>query len=371
MASPQHLSIDPGLQPRLLISAHHACLLPALSPRAIRLARGVFWEPAPQAERWQHRRTLSLARARAAHMTRRSPALLSHASAALHLGLPMYSQEPDVYLAVGPPQKAARAQLPVIRVPQRGDPYPSDRVGMDRRIMLWKRRLEISPDEIIVVGGLPMTHALRTAFDCAFDEPAHNALAIADSALRLVCAPQRDRPDACAPALERARAQWGALLARHPGRRGVAQARAVLSWATPWADSPLESVVRWLVLAVGMEPPRLQHRLDTRMGSAWTDLCWPQYQLIIEVNGRMKYDSRERIWRDKRRQDAIAELGWSVIRIVAQDLGDLGGLAARILARLPLQAVSALAPRRALLWPGTGLEDGLASGSALARPRLR
>ena len=64
------------------------------------MARGYYWLPDRDAERWQHRYTLSLARAVVAQRSQLSTAYLSHTSAALALELDMFSQEPDVYLAV-------------------------------------------------------------------------------------------------------------------------------------------------------------------------------------------------------------------------------------------------------------------------------
>ncbi|MGP1484423.1 hypothetical protein [Actinomyces naeslundii] len=66
----------------------------------IRLARGHYWLPDRDAERWQHRYTLSLARAVVAQRSQFSTAYLSHTSAALALELDMFSQEPDVYLCL-------------------------------------------------------------------------------------------------------------------------------------------------------------------------------------------------------------------------------------------------------------------------------
>lgn len=369
MQTDQHIPISPTYHPRLLTSTRStsSAVRSSLSPRSIRLARGIYWEPAQEAKRWEHRLTLSLARAQVAHMTQSSAICLTHASAALHLGLAMYSKEPDVYVAVPKAPKEARTALPIVRFPLRGDPYPSQSLGMDRRIFLLRRHLALNDDELVVVGGMPMTHALRTAFDCAFDEPAHNALAIADSALRLVCRPERDHPERCRGAFQEARTLWGGLLARHGRRRRISQARAILNAAHPLAESPMESVMRWFILALGLEPPTLQHRIDIRDRSVWVDLCWPQYRLVIEVDGRSKYTVQQDAWKEKLRQDAISELSWRVLRVTSQELYDLPRLSERVLSAFPPGVVAARSPRLALLWPGAALEDGLSSASLILR----
>ena len=78
--------LDPGLIPRLILSSRSAPAAHVLSRSAIRLSRGIFWEPAPQARGWQHRHTLCPARAEAEHLSHKG-SYLSHASAALWPGL--------------------------------------------------------------------------------------------------------------------------------------------------------------------------------------------------------------------------------------------------------------------------------------------
>ena len=86
------------------------------------MARGYYWLPDRDAERWQHRYTLSLARAVVVQRSQLSTAYLSHTSAALALELDMFSQEPDVYLAVSSTPFQVHTVLPRIWVPARGTP---------------------------------------------------------------------------------------------------------------------------------------------------------------------------------------------------------------------------------------------------------
>ena len=114
----------PDLRPRLLHTSRRSrgCCLPSLA--WIRLARGHYWLPDPHAERWQHRYTLSLARAVVAQRSQFSTAYLSHTSAALALDLDMFSPEPDVYLAVSSTPVQVHTVLPRIWIPARGTPVP-------------------------------------------------------------------------------------------------------------------------------------------------------------------------------------------------------------------------------------------------------
>lgn len=42
--------------------------------------------------------------------------------------------------------------------------------------------------------------------------------------------------------------------------------------------------------------------------------------VLIEFDGRRKYDSRDDLWAEKRREDRLRELGWTVVRVVWADL---------------------------------------------------
>ncbi|MBE6482367.1 MAG: hypothetical protein E7Z94_08375 [Actinomyces ruminicola] len=366
MSAPLHQPLDRSLLPVLVRSGRSARTGAGVPDSTLRLAPGIRWVPTPDAKRWQHRYTLALARAITAQTAHRSARCLTHTSAALVLGLPMMTQEPDVYLAVPSTPKQVGMRLPLISVPPSGPPRSNAHEDFYcRQIMLWRRQLDLSEEEVTVVGGVPVTTVLRTAFDCAFDEPAHNALSIADAALRLYCRSQPGDRHAFADAEERARDTWQEWLRRSPRRRGIAQARAVLSAATPLADSPGESVMRWLTLVLGLVPAQVQYRIDTGANRWWVDLCWPDYRIVIEVDGRLKYSTREDAWQEKLRQDSIQAMGWRFVRVTYGEFRDLRALADKVLTAFPAGAVASLRPNRDLLWPGTSLESGLREGSML------
>lgn len=368
---PSSPSTATDLRPRLLHTSRRSRRGCLPSRAWIRLARGHYWLPDRDAERWQHRYTLSLARAVVAQRAQLSTAYLSHTSAALALELDMFSQEPDVYLAVSSAPHQVHSVLPRIWVPARGTPVlisegPSESSGC-RDVNLWRRRLGLMPDEIESVGETVTTTAVRTAYDCAFDEPAHNALAIADSVLRRSCQPDRERPELCSAAIDRVRREWARALKREPRRRGVAQARAVLGLATPFSESALESAVRWLVLVLGLPVPRVQYPIDTSEGRWWVDMCWPGKRIALEADGRKKYQRAEDLWKEKRRQDGIESQGWTVLRVSYGDMMRPDQLGAKILTRFPPGEVAHLQRRQELEWAGMRLEAGLREASLLGQ----
>ncbi|BAW92148.1 hypothetical protein CHIBA101_0275 [Actinomyces sp. Chiba101] len=361
-------SIGAGLRPVIARTTRASRVREA--PGGLRLARGVLWLPEATAPAWQHRYTLSLARTEAARLTHAPSAVLTHASAALRLGLPMSTRQPDVYIAVAYAPAASGTALPLIRIPARGRPTSARRPAPDApAVRLWRRKAVFDADDVVVADGALVTSLLRTAFDCACDEPAHNALVIADAALRLFTGAARAHPEEALRRAEPGREAWRHML-EHAGRRkGIATARAVLAMASPLSESQLESTIRWLIGWLGLPPPVLQYRIDTRSGSYWVDLCWPDPRLIIEIDGRGKYDEPASFWRESDRQEDISGQRWTVRRIRSDQLHDLASLAARILSWFPPVVVAAARRRPELATPGWEPAHGLRRGSLLAGRR--
>lgn len=184
-----------------------------------------------------------------------------------------------------------------------------------------RHRHELGPDDVTVVHGLRVTTLERTLVDCAMSEPAPAGMVIADAALhrgadRRLC--------------ER-------LLARMVGRRGVVRGRAVVEWADDGAESAAESLVRVALLAAGFPPPQTQVAVMTELGVFWGDLGWPERRLLIEYDGRAKYDDAptEVMMAEKRREDALLDAGWRLLRLTVEDLRDLDRLVRRVRRLLP------------------------------------
>lgn len=169
-------------------------------------------------------------------------------------------------------------------------------------------------------GGLPVTCLERTVLDCAMSLPLDRGLVIADSALhggldvrRLV-----DR------------------LGRLTGHRGVRRARTVLALTDARAESPGETLLRFVVAQAGLPQPELQIEVDSAIGTFRIDLGWSQRKLGIEFDGFVKYSSpdggtaAETVFAEKRRQDALEETGWKILRVTWSDLNHPEALTERI-----------------------------------------
>ena len=170
----------------------------------------------------------------------------------------------------------------------------------DRRI----HRVGVAPDEVTTCRGLPVTSRARTWRDLAgvLEPPA--LLAVTDQVL------------ARCPAAELAE-----QLRRRPSGRGAARARRVLPLGDPRSESPMESVIRWLIHAAGLPSPVVQHVVRDALGRhlARADLAWPEQKVIVEFDGDV-HRQREVFVSDNRRQNRLVAEGWVVLRFTSADV---------------------------------------------------
>lgn len=154
------------------------------------------------------------------------------------------------------------------------------------------------------LGGVPVTSPGRTWLDLAGVLPPAALLAVTDQMLARKY--ERD-------AFER-------LLANARGRRGIRAARRVVEAADPRAGSPMESVLRWLLLEAGLPAPDLQHVI-TRDGRfvGKVDLAWPDAKVLVEFDGDVHRERRVFV-EDVRRQNGLVLAGWTVLRFTSADV---------------------------------------------------
>jgi very-short-patch-repair endonuclease len=78
------------------------------------------------------------------------------------------------------------------------------------------------------------------------------------------------------------------------------------------AESPMETRLRWLLLEAGLRP---QVQTELRVGRA--DLYFPAARLVIEYDGG---NHRDRMVDDDRRQNALIDAGFRILRYTASDV---------------------------------------------------
>jgi hypothetical protein len=212
-----------------------------------------------------------------------SSAVLSHFSAAAMWGfqVPLVTDDGLVHLTV-PPGARVRSRA-------------------DRRIHC----SEVPAAETRTLGGLPLTSPSRTWLDLAGRVPPAALLAVTDQ--MLACGFPAD--------------EFPRIIARAAGRRGVVAARSILPSADPLAGSPMESVLRWLILDAGLPRPVLQYVVRDRQGRflGQVDLAWPEQRVIVEFDGDV-HRVRHVFVRDVRRQNGLMLAGWQILRFTSADV---------------------------------------------------
>lgn len=160
------------------------------------------------------------------------------------------------------------------------------------------------PPAVVAVAGVRTVTAARAAIDLARSQPAGDALAVLDAAMRAGVPPRGLAEE----------------LARHTGLRGVGRARRALAVADPRAESPQESRLRWVLIAGGLPPPELQITIAVSAGQVFRcDLGYRQQRVALEYDGSGHAD-RRRLRYDRARHNALVSLGWQVLYFTDWDV---------------------------------------------------
>ncbi|PGH44077.1 hypothetical protein COO58_06265 [Micromonospora sp. WMMA1996] len=156
------------------------------------------------------------------------------------------------------------------------------------------------------IGGIPVTDPTHTLAELVLREHRYRAVALLDSALNsgTVNADEfRSIP---------------ALLAR---RRGAVNARRYLAEANGAAQSPLETRTRLRCVDGGVPPDVLQ--VEVRDADGYLlgigDMGWRASRVIAEADGKDPHTAPGALFHDRRRQNRLANAGWTVLRFTWPD----------------------------------------------------
>jgi hypothetical protein len=170
-------------------------------------------------------------------------------------------------------------------------------------ILTSKHRLD--EGEVTYVASLPVTTPARTAFDLARRPPIGQAVARLDALKRAT--------PFCAEDVH-------LLAKRHSGARGLRQLRAALPLVNAGAASPKETWLRLLLIEAGLPAPETQIPVTADHHTlALLDMGWERFKVAVEYDGDQHRTSRSQYVRDIRRLKTLEELGWIVIRVIAED----------------------------------------------------
>jgi hypothetical protein len=236
--------------------------------------------------------------ARAAAHALTSDAVMSHASAAVLHGLTLWD-------------------VPLGRVHLTRDRATGGRCTALRHV----HTAGLDDSEVTEVDGIAVTTVDRTLADLARTLPFEPALVVADAALHRHWTTSAAFVDA---------------VARAAGRRGSPRARRVAEAADLRSESVGETRSRIAIARAGLPAPTLQYEVP-EIG-ARTDFYWPEFRTVGEFDGKIKYGRALRpgqsasdvVYAEKRREDALRDLGFKVVRWYWDELHPFDEVAARI-----------------------------------------
>jgi hypothetical protein len=232
----------------------------------------------------------------------RTPAVVSHGSAAALHGLPLW--------------RVPLGQVQITR-------QPPARSASESRLRSHVSRLPAH--DVVMIGGRAVTSLARTVVDLARVLPFEPALVLADAAL----GNGGTTPDALR-----------AVLADASGTRGSRAARRVVEAADGRSESVGESRSRAVIIEAGLPVPDLQVEVRRADGTlvGRSDFGWRRQRLLGEFDGRVKYgrllragqEPGDAVFAEKRREDAMRHELWGMTRWVWVELDAPAQLMARL-----------------------------------------
>jgi Protein of unknown function (DUF559) len=101
--------------------------------------------------------------------------------------------------------------------------------------------------------------------------------------------------------------------------RNARRARRAASLVRAGVDSPMETRVRLLIVLAGLPEPQVNLILRIANGKwRWRfDLCYPEYKLIIEYDGRQHAYDAEQWSHDLERREWLDHDGWRIIVVIS------------------------------------------------------
>lgn len=172
------------------------------------------------------------------------------------------------------------------------------------------------PPGITVHGDGLMSGETRTVRGMAVTTPARTAF---DLGRRLTVDDGVQRIDALMNATGVTAADIDAVIARHPGVRGLRRLCETLSLVDGGAESPYESITRLLLIRAGFPPPETQIRVFDEHGCVFAriDMGWRQWQVGVDFEGAHHWSNpKQRSW-DVERIARLPDLGWDDIRLTS------------------------------------------------------
>ena len=108
---------------------------------------------------------------------------------------------------------------------------------------------------------------------------------------------------------------------RHPRSPGLRRLETALELVDAGAQSPRESYLRLLLIEAGFPRPQTQIPVSGADGIpvAYIDVGWDEYMVGVEYEGEQHQTDRRRYVNDIHRLEMLEQMGWLIVRVVAED----------------------------------------------------
>lgn len=186
-------------------------------------------------------------------------------------------------------------------------PLGSEQRSLRRRVItpselgdVTVHRHAVPQERLTIVDGIPSVDRVTAAITTAAVSDPMWALATLDSLVWSDPALLQELP--------RLIEQW-------KGIRGLGRVREAATLSRVGAQTALESISRFRLMAGGLPEPHLQVAFHDENGLiGYADMVWEALGVIGEADGLGKYQTREDLIAEKRREDRLRALGWIVVR---------------------------------------------------------
>lgn len=197
-----------------------------------------------------------------------------------------------------------RHDLEHVTVP--AGPLGAQRVTVPQRKDLVAHRSALSPEDVGLHHGLPLTSVTRTWYDLAAKLSVPDLVAAGDAALRLHTATTEE---------------LGAAALRRARRPGAVRARIAAGLLDGAARSRPESHLRVALVSAGLPRPQVNVAVCDEHGGwlAEPDLVYASARLAIEYQGADHADPR-RMRKDVTRHMDLRRAGWEVLYYTADQV---------------------------------------------------
>ena len=171
----------------------------------------------------------------------------------------------------------------------------------------------LSGADMTRVSGIPATSVERTLLDLATRVSPEGLEVALDSALR-------ERKTSVA------RLKWRLQQAPMHGTKGLGTLRSLVDargTRSTQTESALEVRLVQILRRSGLPLPQKQYRvLEGSRVIGRFDFAYPEAKVVIEVDGYRWHSGNQAWQRDRRRNNDLNRLGWTILRFTAEDLKD-------------------------------------------------